>query len=227
MDTLSPELRAKLNVLFSQSVTGYHVVNAGPIKEALWERINAEILVAAGCEVESTSSGSHKPGSDITCSIGGLSNKSAKYDAAKTKIEISSYRLTTICSPTAHGTAEDIIAAIDGKKDFQYYSAIVYCEREGAIEYDWYLIPADHPALSPAKYDWKHKLGKKGAKKDTVVGWETNVVEGSRMDITYSMSSQLWIHLTVTDDLRKHIVASCTACSTPKLSYIQLGKLHA
>ena len=225
--TLTPELRARLSDLFTKCVKGYHLVSAGPIKESPWENINAEILVAAGCSVATKSSGSHKPGSDITCSIGGLSNKSAKYDAAKTKIEISSYRLTTICSPTDHGTAKDIIAAIDGKKDFQYYSAIVYCERSGTIEYDWYLIPADHPALSPSTYDWQHKLGKKGSKKDTVVGWETNIVMGSRMDITYSMSSQLWIHLSITPELRTHIVASCTVSNTPKLSYLALCEKFA
>jgi len=220
--SLTPELRAKLSDLFVKCVKGYHIVSAEPIKESPWENINAEILGAAGCSVTAKSSGSHKPGSDITCSIGGLSNKSAKYDAAKTKIDISSYRLTTVCSPTGHGTPEAIVASINSKKDFQYYSVIVYSEKDGSLEYDWYLIPSDHPALTPSSYEWKHKLGKQGAKKGDVVGWETNVLEGSRMDITYSMSSQLWMHLSITPELRSHIVGSCTVSNKPKLSYLAL-----
>jgi hypothetical protein len=200
------------------------MVSAEPIKESPWENINAEILGAAGCSVTAKSSGSHKPGSDITCSIGGLSNKSAKYNAAKTKIDISSYRLTTVCSPTDHGKAEAIVAAIDRNKDFQYYSVMVYSEKEATLEYDWYLIPASHPALSPSTYKWEHKMGKIGAKKGTIVGWETDLVDGSRMDITYSMSSQLWMHLNVTEELRTHIVASCSVSNKPKLSYLALAE---
>jgi len=224
---LTPELKARLGELFAKCVKGYHHVSAEPIKESPWENINAEVLAAAGCAVTSKSSGSHKSGSDITCALGDLSNKSAKYDGKKSRMSISSYRLTTVCSPTAHGTAESIVAAIDGKKDFQYYSVVVYSEKGETLEYDWYMIPADHPALSPASYEWRHKTGKIGPKKGEVVGWETNEVEGSHMSITYSMSSQLWIHLAVTPELRTHIVGSCTVSSKPALSYLKLGEMFA
>jgi hypothetical protein len=137
-------------------------------------------------------------------------------------MDISSYRLTAVCSEKDNGTPAAIVAAIQEKKDFQYYSVIVYREDKDSIHYDWYLIPSDHPALNPASYTWKPKMGKRGKKKDVVVGWETDAVDGSDMDITFSMSSQLWMHICITDELRTHIVASCTASNKPKYSYIQL-----
>jgi hypothetical protein len=37
------------------------------------------------------------------------------------------------------------------------------------------------------------------------------------------MSSQLWIHIEITEDTKKFIVASATASKKPTLNYIQLA----
>jgi hypothetical protein len=42
------------------------------------------------------------------------------------------------------------------------------------------------------------------------------------MSITFSMSSQLWIHLTITEDMKKFIVGSCTVKVGKKFNYIEL-----
>lgn len=219
---MTPELKLKLSEFFAKATKGYHSVNDDPIKESRWEAINAQVLQAAGCHVSSMSSGSHAPGSDITCSLGKFSNKSAKYNALQTKTAISSYRLTTVCSDKDHGTMEKIVEEIQSRKNFNYYSVLIYTESETELLYDWYLIPADHPAIDPTTYNWKPKVGKRGTKKGDVVGWETDAHEGSSMDITFSMSSQLWIHLTITPDLRSHLVASSTVTKGLKCNYITL-----
>jgi hypothetical protein len=46
---------------------------------------------------------------DINCSFGKISNKSAKYSNNKKNTDISSYRLTTICSEKNCGTYTEII----------------------------------------------------------------------------------------------------------------------
>lgn len=224
---VTPELKVKLSEFFVKATKGYHLLNEDPIKESRWEAVNSLVLKASGCPVSSMSSGSHSPGSDITCSLGGFSNKSAKYNAQHTKTAISSYRLTTACSDKDPGTMEKIIEEIQSRKNFDYYSVLIYTESDTEILYDWYLIPADHPVMNPTTYNWKPKLGKKGAKKDSVVGWETDEHEGSSMDITFSMSSQLWIHLTITPDLRSHLVASSTVTKGLKYNYITLFDMDA
>jgi len=223
---MTPELKVKLSEFFIKATKGYHLLNEDPIKESRWEAINSLVLKTAGCPVSSMSSGSHRPGSDITCSLGGFSNKSAKYNAQQTKTAISSYRLTTSCSDKDPGTMDKIIEEIQSRKNFDYYSVIIYTESDTEILYDWYLIPADHPVMNPSTYQWKPKLGKRGAKKDTIVGWETDEHEGSSMDITFSMSSQLWIHLAITPDLRSHLVASSTVTKGLKYDYITLCDLE-
>jgi len=220
--TMTPELKLKLSEFFIKATKGYHMINDEPIKETRWEAINSLVLKTAGCPVSSVSSGSHSPGSDITCSLGSFSNKSAKYNGQQTKTSISSYRLTTACSDKDPGTMETIIKEIQSRKNFDYYSVLIYTESEIEILYDWYLIPADHPAMNPTTYKWDPKLGKKGVKKGSVVGWETDTYEGSSMGITFSMSSQLWIHLTITPDLRSHLVASSTVTKGLKYDYITL-----
>lgn len=44
------------------------------------------------------------------------------------------------------------------------------------------------------------------------------------MSITFSMSSQLWIHIEMTEEIKKFIVATSTASKTPRLNYIQLAE---
>jgi Ser-tRNA(Ala) deacylase AlaX len=67
---------------------------------------------------------------DINCSLGRISNKSAKYSNNKKSIDISSYRLTTVCSEKKCGTPTEIIEEINKRKNFDYYSFIVRDETD-------------------------------------------------------------------------------------------------
>jgi hypothetical protein len=212
----APDIKKKFRENFTKAVKGYHLLNDTPIKEARWEDVNATILEASGFPVVSQN-GSHVSGADLTCSFGSLSNKSMKYNNG---FDMSSYRLTSVTSAGSYGTAEEIIAEIQKRKNFQYYSMIIRKELE-TTDYDWYLIPADHPLLDPASYQWLPMMGKTGKNKDKVIGWETNSLQGSYMTITFSMSSQLWVHVDSMVDLEEYKMGS--ASSVPrKYNYIQL-----
>ena len=88
--------------------------------------------------------------------------------------------------------------------------------------YDWYLIPSDFPVLNPAFYKWHHKIGKTGKNKGVITGWETDMLNGSRMSIAFSMSSQLWIDVLITEEMKKFIVGYCRINCERKYNYIQL-----
>lgn len=205
---------------FEKCVKGYHLLNDEPIKEAVWEDINAQVLVASGCSVESKSSGSHKPGADISCSLGSFSNKSTQYEGDGFKI--SSYRLTSVCSDKNPGKPEEILAEINKRKNFEYYSIIVRKDSPQEIQYDWYLIPSDYAAFNPASYEWQPKIGKIGKNKGSATGWETNTVNGSSMSITFSMSSQLWLDIKLTEEMKKFCISSVNVKKGRKYNYIQL-----
>lgn len=216
------ELRMRLGSNFAKCVKGYHLVNDDPIKETPWEDINAIIMNASGCPVKSQSNGSHKSGGDLTCSIGSFSNKSTQYESGNTSFKISSYRLTTVCSDKTPGKIEDVIVEINKRKDFAFYSIIVREVTDTQILYDWYLIPSDFPALNPASYTWRPKLGKIGKNKDATTGWETDVLNGSSMSITFSMSSQLWIDVKITEEMKKFVIGTCRVNRGRKYNYIEL-----
>jgi hypothetical protein len=68
-------------------------------------------------------------------------------------------------------------------------------------------------------------LGKRGKKKDIQVGWNTNVVNGSSMSITFSMSSQLWISVTVTNEIKEnYIVATTQVKKKILMDYVALSE---
>ena len=160
---------------------------------------------------------------DINCSLGRISNKSAKYSKNKKSIDISSYRLTGVCSEKECGTSTEIIKEINKRKNFDYYSLIVRDESHNEnICYDWLLIPSNHLILNPSSYDWQPKIGKIGKNKNTQVGWNTNKINGCKMSITFSMSSQLWIHIEMTEEIKNFIVASAVVENKPKYNYIDL-----
>jgi hypothetical protein len=211
---------------FNKCVIGYHLINSSPINETIWEDLNSLIFTSVGIDVFSKSDGSHLSGMDIDSSIGRISNKSAKYAPNKRSIDISSYRLTTVCSEKNCGIPSDIIQEINSRKNFEYYSFIIRDESasvsDSIIGYDWLLIPSNYLILDPASYTWQPSIGKRGKNKDSQVGWTTNEINGCKMSITFSMSSQLWIHITMTDDIKKFIVASATVSNKPKYNYIQL-----
>jgi hypothetical protein len=212
-----------VDINFKKCVSGYHTINTSPINETIWEDINTVILSSLGVGISSKSDGSHSSGMDINSTFGRLSNKSAKYNTGKTHIDISSYRLTTVCSDKNCGTPEAIIEEINKRKNFDYYSIIVRDEKNhSTISYDWFLIPSDYFVLDPATYTWEPSIGKRGKNKDNQTGWTTNEINGCRMSVTFSMSSQLWIHLELTNEIKKFIVSSATVDNTPKYNYIML-----
>jgi len=226
-------MNAQLQPAFAQCATGYHLLNNKPISEGIWEDINGQIFSACGVEVYSTADGSHAPGMDIDSSMGRFSNKSSKY-AKKTKknaagnasFDISSHRLTKECSAGNCGDITQIVAAINSLKNFDHYSIIVRDDSEaGKLTYDWFMIPSGHASVNPAAYDWQPTIGKMGKNKDKQVGWHTNVVNGCSMSISFSMSSQLWIHIDVCEEMRQFVVASCSVSSKPVLNYIQLSTM--
>lgn len=210
---------------FNKAIKGYHLMNSSPVNETVWEDLNSMIYTSSGIDVYSKSDGSHLPGMDIHCSLGKLSNKSAKYGSSqKRSIDISSYRLTTVCSEKNCGTAAEIVEEITKRKIFDYYSIIVRDEStdKDHIGYDWLLIPSNYIALDPSSYTWEPTIGKRGKNKDTQVGWNTNEINGCKMSITFSMSSQLWMHIEMTEDIKKFIVASTVASNKPSYNYIQI-----
>ena len=217
-----------IDTYFRQAVEGYHLINSSPINEATWEDINALVFSSSGIEVYSKSDGSHLPGMDINCSLGKISNKSAKYSKNRKTFDISSYRLTAVCSEKRCGTPAEIIEEINGRKNFDYYSFIVRDDNgDESTTYDWMLIPSNYAVLDPSAYTWEPMIGKTGKNKDAQTGWKTNEINGCRMTISFSMSSQLWIHIEMTDDIKKFIVSSTTASNVPKFNYIDLlTKLH-
>lgn len=211
-----------IDINFKKCVKGYHFINSSPINETIWEDINSTIFLSLGIDVYSKSNGSHLSGMDINSSLGKISNKSSKYSKSKKSISISSYRLTTICSEKNLGNQAKIIEEITRRTNFDYYSFIVKDEGDKTITYDWLLIPVNYYILNPSSYLWKPRIRKRGKNKDTQVGWDTNEVNGCKMSIIFSMSSQLWIYIEITREIKDFIIASVTVENKPKYSYIDL-----
>jgi hypothetical protein len=223
--SFAPELAHEFSGFFGKCVRGYHLLNLDPIKESVWETINTQVLTHSGCTVFSQASGSHSPGSDISSSVGNFSNKSVKYESPlHNHINISSYRLTVACSAGNPGNVSEIIAEINKKKNFQYYSIIARDESPEVIHYDWIVLPADHPTVNPASYTWMPMIGKRGKNKDAQIGWQTDVINGSSMSITFSMSSQLWMSVSITEEMKHNFtVASAQAKKKTIMDYVQLA----
>jgi len=220
------ENNVQVDTNFKKCVEGYHLINSSFINETTWEEINATILSSSGFDIYFKSNGSHSSGMDIDCSLGRFSNKSAKYSYNpynKKSIDVSSYRLTGVCSGQKCGTPTEIINEIAKRKNFEFYSIIVRDETcKDTISYDWLLIPSNYLILDPSSYTWEPTIGKRGKNKDTQVGWNTNEINGCKMTITFSMSSQLWIHIEMTEEIKKFIVASAVVENKPKYTYIEL-----
>jgi hypothetical protein len=209
---------------FRKCVTGYHIINSSPINEKIWEDINSSIFEKSQISIISKSMGGHLSGMDINSSIGKISNKSAKYNKNQTSFDLSSYRLTIVCNNKECGNIESIIEEISNRKNFDYYSIIVRNEEadKPTIDYDWFMIPSSFNILEPSSYTWQPMIGKQGKQKDKQIGWNTNKINGSSMSITFSMSSQLWIHVEITEEIKKFIVSSVTVNKTAKTDYIKL-----
>jgi hypothetical protein len=76
--------------------------------------------------------------------------------------------------------------------------------------------------MDPSSYLWEETIGKRGKNKDAQVGWNTNEINGSKMSIVFSMSSQLWIHIEMTEEIKQFIVATAVVENKPKYNYIDL-----
>jgi hypothetical protein len=213
-----------IDINFKKCIKGYHLINSSPINETIWEELNDIIFVSLGIKVYSKSKGSHLSGMDINCSFGKISNKSAKYSNNKKNTDISSYRLTTICSEKNCGTYTEIIKEINKRKNFDYYSLIIRHEISYSenIIYDWLLIPSNYIIFDPSSYTWEPTIGKKGKNKDIQIGWNTNKINGCNMSIIFSMSSQLWIHIEMTEEIKKFIIATAEVKNKPIYNYIDI-----
>ena len=218
--------QATLSTYFSLCVKGYHMLNTDPIKEAVWESINSLVFKYSGIQVVTQACGSHSPGCDIETDKGKFSNKSAKYEGKESAFSISSYRLTSVTNAENPGTLEDIFLEINKRKNFDYYSVILREENGiGGFKYDWYLIPSDYGPFNPLNFNWVPTIGKRGKNAGKQVGWNTDTSLNGSMSITFSMSSQLWIHLNVTEEMKQFIVASAAYDGkAPEIDYITLAQ---
>jgi len=169
-----------LNLNFEKCIKGWHLINSSVINETIWEDINVIIFNSIGIKIYSKSDGSHLSGMDIDSSFGRISNKSAKYSKNKKYIDISSYRLTTVCSDNNTGNIIDIINEINKRKNYDYYSIIVRNENDVNIEYDWYMFPSNYLIFEPNSYEWKPIISKKGKKINMQIGWTTNEINGCK-----------------------------------------------
>lgn len=199
---------------FSEVIIGYHMINKTPIKEAVWEEINCDI-VRDVCTVTDEANGNHISGKDNRFDLFNISNKSTKRNGDN--ISISSYRLTNVCSDKSPGNMVDIISEIEKRdKSFDYYSILIRDEKENSyISYEWYLIPKEH-YLFKIK-DLTPKLGKIGKKKGEIVGWESKYC-----DITFSMSSQLWYKFDIKEIKIYKICSVEVDNSRAKINYSQI-----
>jgi hypothetical protein len=209
---MNSALRASISSNFSRAIAGFHALFNSPCKESIWEDVSESVLTASGCVVTEMAAGGHAPGRDMVCEpFGGLSNKSGTYSSDRTDVNVSSYRLTTVCNATNNGTPEAICAEINRRKNFQYYSLIVREETPTEFRYDWFLLPADLAAVNPSAYEWTPTVGQRGANAGAITGWKTNQINGSSMSITFSMSSQLWMRIHLTDEIKQeYLVGSKT-----------------
>jgi hypothetical protein len=211
---MNPALRTSLSFNFNKALVGFHTLFNCPCKESIWEDINESILTASGCVVTEMAAGGHASGRDMVCQpFGGLSNKSGSYaTAARTHVDISSYRLTTACSAANHGSPDTICDEINRRKNFEYYSVVIREESDTEFRYDWFLLPSDLPVLNPRTYEWVPTIGQRGVNAGNVVGWHTNEINGSSMSVTFSMSSQLWMRIHITEEIRGlYLVGSAVA----------------
>ncbi len=182
----------KQQLRFESVIKGYHMINKTPIKESVWEEINCDIVDNV-CFISDEANGNHMSGKDNRFDNFNISNKSTKQNG--NNIDISSYRLTSVCNDKMPGNEQDIIQEISKRdKSFDYYSFLIRKEKENSvINYTWYIIPKEYYLF---KIDnLKPKIGKIGKKKGNVIGWESKYSQ-----IMFSMSSQLWYKFDV-----KHI----------------------
>jgi hypothetical protein len=179
---------------FENYLVGYHCFNHSPLKEANWEMANEEIMTKnRKIRITKTAQGNHKSGCDIETTYFNISNKTSKME--KTKIAISSYRLTNVCNSKNIGDIETVIQEIKNRSNsYEYYSILVRKEiGDKQLLYTWYVIPADYYLFRPNHYAWQKTYGRKN--KEECTGYSTETIHNCSMKIQFNMSSQLWIYI--------------------------------
>lgn len=204
----------KLHSMFHAVISGYHIINKQPIKESVWEEINCEIVRNCCC-ITDEANGNHISGKDNRFDNINVSNKSGKTNGFN--ISISSYRLASVCSDKNNGNVKDILNEIEKRDNsFSYYSMLIRNEKENSIiEYIWYIIPKEYYIFKIDKLN--PKLGKRGKKKDQIVGWENKYC-----DITFSMSSQLWYKFNIKDIEKYKVCSTEINNNKSKINYSQI-----
>lgn len=203
---------------FVKEVQGYHIIHNSPIKEAVWESVN-ENVVKKYLYVCDTAKGNHKSGKDMKIGCYDISNKSCKID--KGKINISSYRLTKVCNNKNHGILEEIVGEIHSRdKSFDYYSLLCREELEDGIKYYWCVVPKEYYIFDVSVQNLK-KINGNGKNSDTIVGWK-----GKYCDIRFSMSSQLWYHFDFSQ-IKKFIICETFVKYKATLQYSDIYTLYS
>jgi hypothetical protein len=175
---------------FKQEILGYHMINSNPVKESVWEDINANI-VSDHCVITEQALGNHLSGIDMKFNNWRISNKTAKISG--NRIRLSSYRLTSVCNNRNIGCKDDIVDEIERRDGtFDYYSLLLRSESNNILTYNWYVVPNDILIFDAGAHGWEYKLKKDDG--TTVTGWKSKY-----MDITFSMSSQLWYRFDESD----------------------------
>lgn len=191
------------------TINGYHIINKNAITEKNWE----EVFVQANENNNVIyTNGSHASGADCVINDISYSNKTARI--RNNKISISSYRLTG-CKNDIELIKEEIDV---NRKNFDYYALLARNENLKKIIYNYYKIPGDF--FKAKDFEWN----KKYTKSNKFSGWKTNSINGIHLDITESMSSQLWIH-TTTETLAPYFLHSVTVNKTKTINFSTIYKL--
>lgn len=205
---------------FKEEMIGYHMVCSTPVKESIWEEINRNIVFNI-CNVSDGANGNHLSGKDNRFNNWNISNKTGKSTKANT-VSISSYRLTNVTSANHLGTSREIISEIESRDaSFDYYSLLIRDNIDAnSIKYNWYIIPKKFYIFNSSKYTFETKLGKRGRNIGKPIGWKN-----PHMVITFSMSSQLWIHFNL-DKIKQFLISSViiNKSTLPKINYAGIYK---
>lgn len=204
---------------FMNELRGFHLINTCAIKESFWEEINRNI-VRDKCVVNDIADGNHKSGKDMRFNDWNISNKTCKLE--KNNINISSYRLSSVCNNKEIGTKEHIMEEIEKRDNsFEYYSILIRDEHKdkNQITYHWCIIPKTFFVFDLNNQSFVPKIGVKGKSKGKVAGWK-----GEYFDITFSMSSQLWFHMKF-NHIKKYIIHSIIIPIVETYSYGDIYKM--
>jgi len=203
----------KIKTNFRNEVIGYHIICKEPIKESKWEEIDVNILKQYH-NIHFIANGKHNSGLDIIIDKWNISNKTSKIDK-NNNVNISSYRLTSVCNNLDVGNKEEIINEINNRdKSYDYYSILLRKENNNIINYYWCIIPKNNKIfninnniLFIPKYSTKNN--------EKQIGWKSQY-----FDITFSLSSQLWFHFKF-EDIKRYIICQVEVNLNvlPKITY--------